>query len=102
MKAAVVTDFRAPLRLEDRDVPRPGPGQIPVRMQASGLCHKRKESDLSKWCQREDFSAESAVSAEDEGLHGVSPSFLQPTTTTNDRRFATGGAFCVGCRLQLT
>ena len=49
MKAAVVTDFRAPLRIEDRDVPRPGPGQILVRMEASGLCHTDIHAARGDW-----------------------------------------------------
>ncbi|WP_462186642.1 MULTISPECIES: zinc-dependent alcohol dehydrogenase [unclassified Frankia] len=49
MKAAVVTDFRAPLRIEDRDVPVPGPGQILVRMEASGLCHTDIHAARGDW-----------------------------------------------------
>ena len=37
MKAAVVEKFGEPLVIEDRPVPEPGPGQITVRMEASGL-----------------------------------------------------------------
>jgi propanol-preferring alcohol dehydrogenase len=39
MKAAVVTSFDLPLSIEERPVPTPGPGQVLVRMEASGLCH---------------------------------------------------------------
>ena len=39
MKAAVVQQFERPLVIEDRPIPEPGPGQITVRMEASGLCH---------------------------------------------------------------
>ena len=39
MKAAVCRTFGAPLVFEDRPVPEPGPGQITVKMIASGLCH---------------------------------------------------------------
>jgi propanol-preferring alcohol dehydrogenase len=49
MKAAVVTDFRAPLRIDDRDVPKPGPGQILVRMEASGLCHTDIHAAHGDW-----------------------------------------------------
>jgi propanol-preferring alcohol dehydrogenase len=49
MKAAVVTDFRAPLRIDDRTVPQPGPGQILVRMQASGLCHTDIHAAHGDW-----------------------------------------------------
>ena len=49
MKAAVVTEFRAPLRIDDRDVPKPGPGQILVRMEASGLCHTDIHAAHGDW-----------------------------------------------------
>jgi propanol-preferring alcohol dehydrogenase len=39
MRAAVVPGFGQPLIIEDRPVPEPGPGQVVVRMVASGLCH---------------------------------------------------------------
>ena len=39
MKAAVVRQFGAPLVIEDRPVPAPVPGQVTVRMEASGVCH---------------------------------------------------------------
>jgi propanol-preferring alcohol dehydrogenase len=39
MKAAVVTRLGAPLEILDIPVPRPGAGQVLVRMETSGLCH---------------------------------------------------------------
>jgi alcohol dehydrogenase, propanol-preferring len=39
VKAAVVRKFGEPLVIEDRPIPEPGPGQVTVKMQASGLCH---------------------------------------------------------------
>ncbi|CAN5880711.1 hypothetical protein BH09ACT7_BH09ACT7_27880 [soil metagenome] len=39
MKAAVVTDFHAPLQILDLPIPEPGPGQVLVRIETSGLCH---------------------------------------------------------------
>jgi alcohol dehydrogenase, propanol-preferring len=39
MKAAVVPEFGKSVVIEDRPIPEPGPGQITVRMEASGLCH---------------------------------------------------------------
>jgi propanol-preferring alcohol dehydrogenase len=39
MKAAVVTAFSQPLEIVDREVPRPGPGQVLVRLETCGLCH---------------------------------------------------------------
>lgn len=39
MRAAVVTSFDAPVRVEDRDTPVPEAGQVLVRLEACGLCH---------------------------------------------------------------
>jgi propanol-preferring alcohol dehydrogenase len=38
MKAAVVTAFGAPLEIQELDVPQPGPGEVLVRIEFSGLC----------------------------------------------------------------
>jgi propanol-preferring alcohol dehydrogenase len=39
MKAAVVREFCKPLVIEEAAVPEPGPGQIQVKIEASGVCH---------------------------------------------------------------
>ncbi len=39
MKAAVVHAYGAPLRIEEVKVPLPGPGQVLVKIEASGVCH---------------------------------------------------------------
>jgi alcohol dehydrogenase, propanol-preferring len=49
MKAAVVPDFGEPLVIEDRPTPEPGPGQITVRMEASGLCHRDIRAANGDW-----------------------------------------------------
>lgn len=49
MKAAVVTQFGAPLVIEDRDVPRPGAGEVLVRIEASGLCHTDIHAARGDW-----------------------------------------------------
>ena len=49
MKAAVVWRFGEPLVIEDRPIPEPGPGQITVRMQASGLCHTDIHAANGDW-----------------------------------------------------
>lgn len=45
MRAAVMTGFGQPLRLVDVAVPVPGPGEILIRLEASGVCH----SDVHIW-----------------------------------------------------
>jgi alcohol dehydrogenase, propanol-preferring len=49
MKAAVVRRFGEPLVIEDRPIPEPGPGQVTVRMQASGLCHTDIHAANGDW-----------------------------------------------------
>lgn len=39
MKAAVVYEYGAPLVIDDRSEPVPDPGEVVVRVEASGLCH---------------------------------------------------------------
>jgi propanol-preferring alcohol dehydrogenase len=49
MKTAVVKAFDAPLVLEDRPVPEPGPGEVLVRLEASGLCHTDIHAARGDW-----------------------------------------------------
>lgn len=39
MKAWQFDTVGQPLRLIDRDIPVPGPGQILIKVQAAGMCH---------------------------------------------------------------
>ena len=39
MKAAVVHDYKAPLAIDEVARPDPGPGEVLVRIETSGLCH---------------------------------------------------------------
>ena len=39
MKAAVVRSFDRPLEIEELPIPVPGPDQVLVRIETSGLCH---------------------------------------------------------------
>lgn len=43
VRAAVLRETGGPLRVEEIDLPEPGPGQVRVRLAATGVCH----SDLS-------------------------------------------------------
>src|SRR6478752_1749006 len=49
MKAAVVTSFTEPLEIQDRLIPTPGPGQVLVRLEASGLCHTDIHAARGDW-----------------------------------------------------
>lgn len=49
MRAAVVPELGAPLVIEDRAVPEPGPGEVLVRMEASGLCHTDIHAAHGDW-----------------------------------------------------
>jgi propanol-preferring alcohol dehydrogenase len=49
MKAAVVTDFTSPLEIQDLPIPEPGPGQVLVRMETSGLCHTDIHAAHGDW-----------------------------------------------------
>jgi len=49
MKAAVVTELGAPLQVRDVPVPQPGPGQVLVRIETSGLCHTDIHAAHGDW-----------------------------------------------------
>jgi len=49
MKAAVVREFGKPLVIEEVAVPEPGPGQIQVKIEASGVCHTDLHAAEGDW-----------------------------------------------------
>ena len=49
MKAAVVRKFGEPLVIEDVPMPTPGPGQILVKVAASGVCHTDLHAAEGDW-----------------------------------------------------
>src|SRR3954470_11025910 len=49
MKAAVVHSFDEPLEIEDVPVPEPGPDQVLVRIESSGLCHTDIHAARGEW-----------------------------------------------------
>lgn len=49
MRAAVVTDFHAPLELQDLPIPHPGPGEVLVRIETTGLCHTDIHAAHGDW-----------------------------------------------------
>lgn len=44
-----MTAFERPLEIQERPVPEPGPGQILVRIEASGLCHTDIHAARGEW-----------------------------------------------------
>ncbi|WP_175865992.1 alcohol dehydrogenase catalytic domain-containing protein, partial [Burkholderia cepacia] len=49
MKAAVVREFGKPLAIEEVPVPTPGPGQILVKIAATGVCHTDLHAAEGDW-----------------------------------------------------
>lgn len=49
MRAAVVTEFGAPAKVEERPIPQPGPGQVLVRVETCGLCHTDIHAMRGDW-----------------------------------------------------
>jgi propanol-preferring alcohol dehydrogenase len=49
MKAAVVHQFGKPLSIEQVPVPTPGPGQVLVKLVASGVCHTDLHAAQGDW-----------------------------------------------------
>jgi D-arabinose 1-dehydrogenase-like Zn-dependent alcohol dehydrogenase len=41
MKAAQISKANGDWELVERDIPEPGPGQVRVKIDACGVCHKR-------------------------------------------------------------
>lgn len=49
MKAAVVTRLGAPLEIREVKVPEVGPGQVLMRVRASGVCHTDLHAAMGDW-----------------------------------------------------
>jgi propanol-preferring alcohol dehydrogenase len=49
MKAAVVREFGKPLVIEDIPVPQPGPGEVLVKIAATGVCHTDLHAASGDW-----------------------------------------------------
>ena len=49
MKAAVVHDFTKTLTIEDTPKPVPGPGEVLVKVETSGLCHTDIHAAHGDW-----------------------------------------------------
>lgn len=49
MKAAVVTEFKQPLEIKQVPIPQPGPGQVLVKIEATGVCHTDLHAAHGDW-----------------------------------------------------
>ncbi len=49
MRAAVIRAFREPLTIEDHPIPEPGPGEIRVKIETSGVCHTDIHAANGDW-----------------------------------------------------
>jgi propanol-preferring alcohol dehydrogenase len=49
MRAAVVTEFNGPLEVQDLPIPEPGPQEVLVRLEFSGLCHTDIHAAHGDW-----------------------------------------------------
>lgn len=49
MRAAVVHEFGKPLTIDQRPIPSPGPGELLVRIVASGVCHTDLHAANGDW-----------------------------------------------------
>src|SRR5687768_3379207 len=49
MRAAVVRAFGQPLAIEDVPIPTPGPGEVLVKIMASGVCHTDLHAADGDW-----------------------------------------------------
>jgi alcohol dehydrogenase, propanol-preferring len=49
MRAAVVPELGSKLEIRELPVPEPGPGQVLIRMQASGVCHTDIHAAAGDW-----------------------------------------------------
>ncbi len=49
MRAAVVHTLTSPLTIDERPIPEPGPGEVLVRIEASGLCHTDIHAARGEW-----------------------------------------------------
>ena len=49
MRAAVVHDFAKPLQIEDVPTPEPGPGEVLVKIETSGVCHTDIHAAHGDW-----------------------------------------------------
>jgi D-arabinose 1-dehydrogenase-like Zn-dependent alcohol dehydrogenase len=49
MRAAQVTSPKGPIEIVEREVPQPGPGQVRIKVQASGICHSDSLTKDGLW-----------------------------------------------------
>lgn len=96
MRAAVVPALGAPLEIREIPVPVPGPGQVLVRMEASGICHTDVHAARGDW----PVKPRPPFVPGHEGIGTVVESVHGPHHRAIGRRVAIGwlGSACGRCR----
>ena len=51
MKAAVVHEYKQPLQLEEVEIPKPGPDEVLIKVEACGVCHSDLHLAEGDWSQ---------------------------------------------------
>ena len=100
MKAAVMTAAGQPLELRDLPVPRPGAGEVLVRLEVCGLCH----SDLHFWKGDHSMPRELPVILGHEGIGTIVERGSGVTRLEVGERVGTGyvHSTCGNCKECLT
>ncbi|HTY29150.1 MAG TPA: alcohol dehydrogenase AdhP [Mycobacterium sp.] len=79
MRAAVVTDFTRPLEVADVELPQPGPGEVLVKLETSGVCHTDLHAAHGDWPVKPQppfipgHEGYGTVVAVGEGVHDLKP-----------------------------
>ena len=100
MKAAVMTAVNQPMEIQDIPIPRPGPGEVLVKIEVCGLCH----SDLHFWKGDHAIDREGPVILGHEGIGTVVEIGSGVTRLNPGDRVGTGyiHATCGNCKECLT
>lgn len=100
MAAAVMTAAGEPLEIRDLPIPKPGPGEVLVRIEVCGLCH----TDLHLWKGDQPIERDGPVILGHEGIGTVVELGPGVTRLKPGNRVGTGyvHATCGNCRECLT
>src|SRR5215216_49092 len=51
MKAAIIREYKEPLRIEEAEIPTPGPDEVLIKVEACGVCHSDLHIAEGDWTQ---------------------------------------------------